>query len=96
MRVVLTDRVEIPLNIEKEEDRMEYFLSRDEIYEYNQLVINLYEEQDYETALNGFLYDIQKLVPFEKGDIYTYKQDDGHISVVSYISVGYGEINWQE
>lgn len=96
MRVVLTDRVEIPLNIEKEEDRMEYFLSRDEIYEYNQLVVNLYGEQDYETALNGFLYDIQKLVPFEKGDIYTYKQDDGHISVVSYISVGYGEINWQE
>lgn len=91
-----TDKVESPLNAAKEEDQMEYFLSRDEIYEYNQIVDDLYGEPDYETALNGFLYNIQKLVPFEKGDIYTYKQEGGHISLVSYISVGYGEINWQE
>lgn len=92
----MIDKAEKTVNIVKEENPVEYFLSKDEIYEYNQIIDNLYEEQHYEVALNKFLYDIQKLVPFEKGDIYTYKQEDGHISVVSYISVGYGEMNWQE
>ena len=79
----------------KERTQMEYFLSKDEIYEYNQIIDNLYSSQDYEEALNDFLYDIQKLVPFEKGDIYTYKQAEEHISVISYISVGYGTMNWK-
>ncbi len=75
---------------------MEYFLSKEEIYEYNQIIDNLYGNPNYEDALNGFLYDIQKLAPFEKGDIYTYRQNEGHISVINYISVGYGEMNWQD
>lgn len=92
MRVVMAEKPKKT----KERTQMEYFLSKDEIYDYNQIIDNLYSSQDYEEALNGFLYDIQKLVPFEKGDIYTYKQAEEHISVISYISVGYGTMNWKE
>lgn len=66
------------------------FLSKDEAFEYNQILDSLYDNNNCEEALKRFLINLQSLVFFEKGDIYIYINKGNHISYENYISVGYG------
>ncbi len=66
------------------------FLSKEESSELNQIIVDLYDNNNYEEALKKFLINIQPLVPYDKGDIYIFNKTGNHINFENYIFVGFG------
>lgn len=70
---------------------MDYVFSKEELQEFNHIIDEIYENDDFTQCLNSFLTNIKSLVFYEKGDIYIYKYDNGKILYDCYISLGYGK-----
>lgn len=70
---------------------MELTLSSKELLCYNQILVNLYENTEYERAFSAFLNDLKQLVDFQKGDIYFYKNNNSHVVFDDFIFVGWSD-----
>lgn len=66
-------------------------LSNDELYRLNQLFAGLYEDDNYQKAFTVFLENLKELVKFQKGDVYLYRSEDGHINFEEFIIVDWGD-----
>lgn len=66
-------------------------LEQEELFSLNQIIAELYGEENKEKALNIFLENLKKLVFFEKGDIYFYKQEKDNIIFEDFIYVDWNE-----
>ena len=52
---------------------MNSLLGNEELFTLNQLFANLYEDDNYKRALTTFLEELKKIVEFQKGNVYFYK-----------------------
>ncbi len=70
---------------------MENFLTNYEFSYLNQIIAELYDEQDTTVAYRNFLEKLNQLVYFEKGDIYFYYNRPGNFKMTDFIFWGWNE-----
>ncbi|HML36497.1 MAG TPA: helix-turn-helix transcriptional regulator [Bacillota bacterium] len=67
------------------------FINQDELYYLNQMIADLYAEDNKENAFRGFLVNLKKLVFFEKGDVYFYHLGKENFKFNTFIHVDWNE-----
>lgn len=70
---------------------MENFLKYDELFYLNQIIADLYREDNKEKAFKEFLVGLKKLVFFEKGDVYFYRQENENIIFGDFFYVDWND-----
>lgn len=70
---------------------MSSVLDNKEIFELNQLFAGLYESDNYQQAFTTFLENLKEIIKFQKGDVYFYKNEGGHINFENFIFVDWGD-----
>ncbi len=66
---------------------MDAVLDHEELHRLNRLCAALNEDDNYQKAFTVFLENLKELVPFQKGDVYVYRNEDGHINFEEFIIV---------
>lgn len=62
-----------------------------ELFRLNQLLAELYENDNYHNAFTVFLENLKELIRFQKGDVYFYRNEEGHINFEDFIFVDWGD-----
>lgn len=69
----------------------EITFSLEEVSYLNELIANIYEEEDKIESLKNFLEKLKPICFFEKADIYIFKKNSSHINFDMFIFSGWGE-----
>lgn len=71
-------------------------LKRSDIYDLNQLLVELYQEKDKRKAVNLFLDKLKNIIFFDKANIYLYKNFGTDVEFHNFIHVGWNEYEREE